>query len=111
MSVDRTQMVRIITNLIKNAIEACYEIKKPLIEAEILKNKNSVVLLVKDNGAGMTKELKAKIFEPKFTTKTSGMGLGLGMVKNIVNSYKGTITLKSELGLGTTFKIKFPLLN
>ena len=111
VSIDRTQMVRIITNLIKNAIEACYEIEKPLIEAEILKNKNSVVVLVKDNGAGMTKELKAKIFEPKFTTKTGGMGLGLGMVKNIVNSYKGTITLKSELGVGTTFKIKFPLLN
>ena len=111
VSIDRTQMVRIITNLIKNAIEACYEIEKPLIEAEILKNKNSVIVLVKDNGAGMTKELKTKIFEPKFTTKTSGMGLGLGMVKNIVNSYKGTITLKSELGVGTTFKIKFPLLN
>ena len=62
VSIDRTQMVRIITNLIKNAIEACYEIEKPLIEAEILKNKNSVVVLVKDNGAGMTKELKAKIF-------------------------------------------------
>lgn len=109
VNIDRTQMIRIITNLIKNAIEACNEIKKPLIDVEILKNSNHVLFLVNDNGVGISKELKSKIFEPKFTTKSSGMGLGLGMVKNIVNSYNGTIAVKSKVGVGTTFKIKFPI--
>jgi len=54
-------------------------------------------------------DLQKKIFEPKFTTKTSGMGLGLGMVKNLVNSYGGKISFKSKIGQGTTFKILFPI--
>ena len=50
-------------------------------------------------------DVQDKIFEPKFTTKTSGMGLGLGMVKNLVNSYGGKISFKSKIGKGTIFKI------
>ena len=48
------------------------------------------------------------IFEPKFTTKTSGMGLGLAMVKNIVETYKGTITFTTQEGEGTVFRVIFP---
>jgi signal transduction histidine kinase len=47
-------------------------------------------------------------FEPKFTTKSSGMGLGLAMVKNIVETYNGTINLDSSLENGTTFKVSIP---
>ena len=63
---------------------------------------------VADNGIGIEKENEEKIFEPKFTTKTSGMGLGLGMVKNIVETYKGTIEFTSQPGKGTVFCVKFP---
>ena len=61
---------------------------------------------ITDNGHGISKELADKVFEPKFTTKTSGMGLGLGIVKNILDSNKGKISFKSNSKKGTTFKIK-----
>jgi len=109
VSIDRTQMIRIVTNLIKNAVEACDQVHDPLIDVSIeLRNKN-VLIYIKDNGVGIEDDLQQKIFEPKFTTKTSGMGLGLGMVKNLVNSYGGKISFKSKIGQGTTFKILFPV--
>lgn len=107
--IDRTQMVRIITNLIKNALEACELIKEPKVQVIIEKKKKEVLISVIDNGEGISKELKNKIFEPKFTTKTSGMGLGLGMVKNLVDSYDGRISVRSKIDTGTTFSITFPL--
>jgi nitrogen fixation/metabolism regulation signal transduction histidine kinase len=107
--IDRTQMVRIITNLIKNALEACELIKEPKVQVIIEKKKKEVLISVIDNGEGISKELKNKIFEPKFTTKTSGMGLGLGMVKNLVDSYDGRISVRSKIDSGTTFSIAFPL--
>ena len=107
--IDRTQMVRIITNLIKNALEACELIKEPKVQVIIEKKKKEVLINVMDNGQGISKELKNKIFEPKFTTKTSGMGLGLGMVKNLVDSYNGRISMSSKINTGTTFSITFPL--
>jgi hypothetical protein len=66
-----------------------------------------VNILVTDNGIGVPEENKIFIFEPQFTTKTSGMGLGLGMVKNIVETYGGTITLASSEEK-TIFKVSFP---
>ena len=108
VDIDRTQMVRIITNLVKNAIEACSLTEKPIVEVEIYAKKKNVFIKIRDNGIGISKDLKNRIFEPKFTTKTSGMGLGLGMVKNLVNSYNGSIDFESNVGKGTTFTIKFP---
>ena len=67
-----------------------------------------MVITVSDNGTGVSEENIAKVFEPKFTTKTSGMGLGLAMVKNSVETYKGSITFTSEKEEGTTFKVTFP---
>ena len=61
-----------------------------------------------DNGSGVSEENKNKVFEPKFTTKSSGMGLGLAMVKNIVETYNGTISFESEKDNGTVFKVVFP---
>jgi signal transduction histidine kinase len=109
VSIDRTQMVRIVTNLIKNALEACGSIEDPLIQVIIKKKNKKVVIDISDNGIGISKEIKSKIFEPKFTTKTSGMGLGLGMVKNLVSSYGGSISFKSKINLGTSFIISFPI--
>jgi signal transduction histidine kinase len=63
---------------------------------------------VADNGKGIAEEFRDKIFEPKFTTKTSGMGLGLGMVKTIVENYKGSIEFTSKTGKGTVFTVRLP---
>ena len=107
---DRTQLIRVITNLIKNSIQAIRENqpKNPRIDVEVSKIENLVTITVKDNGIGILDENKDKIFEPKFTTKTSGMGLGLAMVKKIVESYQGTIIFKSIPHTETTFTVTFP---
>jgi len=105
---DRTQLIRVVTNLVKNAIQASNSNEKPNIKVSVNDNDNSVKIIVSDNGIGIKSENKAKIFEPKFTTKTSGMGLGLGMVKNIVETYNGSITFTSEELKGTTFTITLP---
>jgi nitrogen fixation/metabolism regulation signal transduction histidine kinase len=106
---DRTQLIRVVTNLVKNAIQAIpEEHNSPRILVSVAVDGEMVKISVADNGIGIGKEVEDKIFEPKFTTKTSGMGLGLGMVKNIVETYKGTINFTSQPGKGTVFCVKFP---
>ncbi|MGK0323722.1 MAG: signal transduction histidine kinase [Psychroserpens sp.] len=106
---DRTQLIRVVTNLVKNGIQAIPEDQgNPRIEVKIITEDQTVVLTVEDNGVGISDENKIKIFEPKFTTKSSGMGLGLAMVKNIVETYKGNITFTSQIGVGTAFTVRFP---
>ena len=106
--VDRTQLVRIVTNLVKNAIQAVPEVDNPRILVTVASEADQIKILVADNGIGISDEYKDKIFEPKFTTKSSGMGLGLGMVKNIVENYNGSINFTSKEGSGTVFTVKFP---
>ncbi len=105
---DKTQLIRIITNLLTNALHATSDIESPKIEVRITENDKDVVLSVSDNGKGIAEEVRDKVFEPKFTTKSSGMGLGLSMVKNIVHAYGGDIDFISEVGKGTVFKVTFP---
>mgnify|MGYP003114350058 FL=1 len=106
---DRTQLIRVVTNLVKNGIQAIPEgSENPKIEVRVFSENDTVNITVEDNGFGISEENKAKIFEPKFTTKTSGMGLGLAMVKNIVETYNGSITFTSQLGKGTIFTVAFP---
>ncbi|WGK65732.1 ATP-binding protein [Croceiramulus getboli] len=105
---DRTQLIRVVTNLVKNAIQATAHKEEPRIVVTVSDLGAEVEIAVADNGVGITDLNAPKIFEPKFTTKTSGMGLGLGMVKNIVETYEGTITFTSKPGQGTIFKVIFP---
>ncbi len=106
---DRTQLIRVITNLIKNSIQSIEQKKpaEPRIDVIVKTEETVVNILVTDNGVGVSEENRNSIFEPQFTTKTSGMGLGLGMVKNIVETYGGTIVLDSSEEK-TTFKVSFP---
>lgn len=105
---DKSQLIRIVTNLVKNAIQALEEVENKKIEVSIFSNEEMIEIIVEDNGKGIQEEDKIRVFEPKFTTKSSGMGLGLPMVKNIVEAYNGTITFTTELNKGTIFKIKLP---
>ncbi|AXT61702.1 sensor histidine kinase [Aquimarina sp. AD10] len=105
---DRTQLIRVVTNLVKNGTQAIPKDRVPKIIVDVFSENGEVIITVADNGLGITEENKKKIFEPKFTTKTSGMGLGLGMVKNIVETYNGNITFTSQEGKGTVFKVRFP---
>lgn len=109
---DRTQLIRIITNLVKNATQAIPEIQNNKSILVTVKRKgDNVEITVKDNGIGIQKQDVDRVFEPKFTTKNSGMGLGLGIIKNIIENYKGTITFETEYGKGTTFTVTLPITN
>jgi signal transduction histidine kinase len=105
---DRTQLIRVVTNLVKNAIQAVPEVESPRILVSVAGDSDFVKICVADNGVGIEDGYKDKIFEPKFTTKSSGMGLGLGMVKTIVETYKGSIEFTSEPERGTVFTVRFP---
>ena len=105
---DRTQLIRVITNLVKNAIQAVPEVDSPRILVTVASEENNVKISVADNGIGITDENMDKIFEPKFTTKSSGMGLGLAMVKNIVETYNGSITFTAQEHKGTIFTVSLP---
>lgn len=105
---DRTQLIRVVTNLVKNAIQAVQEVKDPKILVRVEEQEQDVVISVADNGVGIAEENTEKVFEPKFTTKTSGMGLGLAMVKNIIETYDGSISFTSKLNKGTIFTVRIP---
>ena len=105
---DRTQLIRVITNLLKNAFQAIPENRTPKIEVNIFENIDDVNISISDNGYGISKADTEKIFEPSFTTKSSGMGLGLSMIKSIITAYNGNITFSSKSNVGTTFNINFP---
>ena len=106
---DRTQLIRVVTNLVKNGIQSIPDdSENPKIEVRVFSEGDTVNITVEDNGSGISEDNKAKVFEPKFTTKTSGMGLGLAMVKKIVETYNGSITFTSQQEIGTTFTVAFP---
>ncbi len=107
-NLDKTQIIRIVTNLVKNALQATEIQENPLIEVKVVSEENSVKITVSDNGKGISDAVKELVFEPKFTTKTSGMGLGLGIIKNIIEAYDGTISFTSKEGDGTIFTVILP---
>ena len=107
-NLDKTQLIRIVTNLIKNAMQASEKEENPIIEVKVVSETDNVKITVSDNGKGISEELKSLIFEPKFTTKSSGMGLGLPMVKNIIEAYDGNISFTSQEGVGTIFTVILP---
>ena len=110
--IDRTQLIRIITNLVKNAIQSIPEFQEhKQIKVVVKKVLNNVLITVEDNGVGISPIDINRIFQPKFTTKNSGMGLGLGIIKNIIENYKGTITFETEYGKGTRFIVSLPIIN
>lgn len=106
--IDKSQLIRIMTNLIKNAVQATQDVDQAQIEIDVTEIDTHVVLSIRDNGAGISDDIKNRIFEPQFTTKTSGMGLGLSMVKKIIESHNGNIKVESKLNTYTIFTLKLP---
>ncbi len=105
---DRDQFIRIFTNLVKNAEQAIPKNRQGKIEIIAFSDEKEVIIKISDNGAGIPDELRSKIFTPNFTTKTTGTGLGLAMVKNSIVSFGGTIFFETVINDGTVFVIKLP---
>ena len=108
---DKTQMNRLFTNLIQNAIEACNGKGKCNIELNEIQIDGVVQISIKDNGEGIPKEMHSKIFVPNFTTKSSGTGLGLAMCKGIAEQAGGRIWFETKTGEGSTFYVELPVAN
>lgn len=106
---DYKQFSRALQNLIKNGLQAAREGVMPLVTIEISQIENTFLLTVTDNGVGIPDEMRSKIFQPNFTTKSTGMGLGLAMVKNIIQNMNGKIWFEDAAENGTIFFIEMPV--
>ncbi|MEJ0056048.1 MAG: HAMP domain-containing sensor histidine kinase [Bacteroidota bacterium] len=108
--VDPTSFSRAISNIIINALQARKESQSRVgIVVASTVRENSVLITIRDNGRGMTPEIQEKIFQPQFTTKQTGSGLGLAMTRQIIGQANGKIWFESKVEVGSTFFIELPL--
>ncbi len=98
-------LFEIINNLIKNAVEAITE--SGLLSISAKQEKSRVFIVIQDNGVGLTDETMKKIFSPYFSTKSEGTGLGLVVVKKLIDEEDGELDIKSFPGVGSTFSVSF----
>lgn len=108
VNADKEQMLRVFNNLIKNGIQAIPENRQGKIKIILDELEKSYIIKIIDNGCGIPDYMKPKIFQPNFTTKSAGMGLGLSMVKNMLISNNATIYFNTEEDKGTEFIIEMP---
>ncbi|MGN0186948.1 MAG: sensor histidine kinase [Paludibacteraceae bacterium] len=106
---DGEQLTQVFNNLLKNAIQAVPSTRHGIIRVELKVDNAWAVVSVADNGCGIDEAVAERLFVPNFTTKSSGMGLGLCIVKNIVQMANGSISFSTKTDEGTTFIVKFPL--
>jgi len=106
---DSNNLLRVINNLIKNALQALEHQTGGKIDISVDSKDSHITILIKDNGPGISDEIKSMIFEPHFTTKSSGSGLGLAMCKRLIEQLGGQIDFQSNLNQGCTFVVKLPI--
>ena len=111
---DKDEIKRALINIIKNSVQATdekYEFGGGEIEVQSLRNNGYYSVKIRDNGIGMDFETQQKLFEPYFSTKSSGMGLGLVITKKILDDMKAKIRVNSDPGSGTEVEISFKMNN
>ncbi len=104
---DNKQLYQVVSNIILNAIQSM--VKGGELTVQTTSSGGFVGMDISDSGEGILKENIDKIFDPLFSTKIHGTGLGLSVCKSIIDMHKGEIDIKSEIGKGTKFMIKFPV--
>jgi two-component system nitrogen regulation sensor histidine kinase NtrY len=104
---DKTMIEQVLINLIKNAIQAFDSQTERKIFLSAYDNEGHVIISVKDNGNGIDADALERIFVPFFTTKKTGSGIGLSLSRQIMRQHGGQITVKSKLGEGTEFLLRF----
>lgn len=108
--VDKDQMVQVLNNLIKNAIQSFQNRGHGTIKVTLENNegKKGLIVSVKDDGCGIDPENKKRIFIPRFTTKSTGSGIGLSLVKQIIENHGGEVSFSSKEGEGSVFSFSIP---
>ena len=112
VTVNRSRLEQILVNLVINAVDAIGELTAGTVTVQVYATSDGkrATCVVRDTGSGIPPELVERIFEPFFTTKgpDKGTGLGLPVVRDIVNSYGGTLTVASTPGKGAAFTFELP---
>ncbi|MEN9744148.1 MAG: hypothetical protein RLZZ65_1953 [Bacteroidota bacterium] len=106
---DKSMMVQVMNNLLTNAIHATQETPYPQVDLTLAINHDRVIISIKDNGIGMNDASKEKVFTPYFTTKSSGSGIGLNVVRQIIEKHNGKVYFETEEGTGSCFFVELPL--
>jgi signal transduction histidine kinase len=113
VSADPISLRRIIENLVRNALEALGdgpgEVTVGVRDARDEDGRSAALITVRDNGPGIAPESQARIFEDFYTTKSTGAGLGLSIVRRLVGDVGGSVKLESQPGAGTTFSVWIPM--
>jgi two-component system NtrC family sensor kinase len=109
MCLDGNQVEQVFVNILINAIHAVEENGEIFIASRLDGEEGTVAVEITDNGPGISPENRSKIFEPFFSTKAKGTGLGLAVSYGIVKNHKGDIQVSSGSGEGARFTITFPL--
>jgi signal transduction histidine kinase len=104
----RDQLVQVFLNLILNAIDAVD--RDGRIELQVTRTSEGVEVAVHDNGCGIAPEHTARLFQPYFTTKKHGTGLGLFVTRQLVEDHGGTVAVESHPGAGTVFRVRLPVM-
>lgn len=104
---NKEQMLRVFNNLLKNAIQATADVEQPHIQISSSEKNEKCIISISDNGCGIPETLKQNIFTPNFTTKSTGSGLGLAMIKNIFETIGAKIWFESEENKGSIFYLEF----
>ena len=99
-------MLRVFNNLLNNSLESMPAGRSPALSVSLRDDEDAVLVLVRDNGGGIEAARWESIFEPHFTTKSSGSGLGLAMVKSIVEGMDGRIWVEASSAEGTEFNLR-----
>ncbi|WP_353684222.1 response regulator [Thermodesulfovibrio sp. 3907-1M] len=107
--IDKEHLKIVLRNIIKNAIEAMEKSEKRLLRISLEQAGNEILIKISDTGKGIPKELIKRIFDPFFTSKIYGPGLGLTVALTIIQYYRGFISVESEPGVGSTFIIRIPV--
>jgi len=106
---DREELRRVVVNLLTNALQALPSGQPGEIWMRSWEADGVAVLTVRDSGTGIPEDIQPKVFQPSFSTKTSGMGLGLAISRRAIEAVDGSITFETAAGKGTTFTIRLPL--
>ena len=103
------QIKRVVVNLFTNARQALEATENPTITARLWWENDKILFSISDNGSGIPADIIDNIFDERFTTKETGTGLGLNMVKQILESHNGTVEVESVINEGTTFTVSLPI--
>jgi two-component system nitrogen regulation sensor histidine kinase NtrY len=106
---DKSHVIRVLNNLITNAIQSIPSERSKKISLGLHFSKNHVVIKISDNGSGISPEISKRIFMPNFTTRSTGSGLGLAMVKSIITQMNGTVAFRTQVEKGSSFFVILPL--